>query len=115
MAKKEDEGDPKRLPVRFIGRSDDSKNDDGDRVQKVQDSKGYKGALEMVYEAVQKRATDIHMEPTKSEMAVRLRIDGILTTVTPFTRAMGDAVGASTGASIRTSPALSIAPSKIAE
>jgi type II secretory ATPase GspE/PulE/Tfp pilus assembly ATPase PilB-like protein len=46
----------------------------------------------MVYEAIQLRATDIHMEPTKEEMQVRLRIDGILQSSDPFSRAMGDAV-----------------------
>ena len=81
-----------RVPVRFISRGKDRDQEDTGRVKKVQESKGYKGALEMVYEAVQKRATDIHLEPTKTDMAVRLRIDGILTTTTPFTRAMGDAV-----------------------
>ena len=46
----------------------------------------------MVYEAIQLRATDIHMEPTKEEMTVRLRIDGILHAAAPFKRATGDAV-----------------------
>lgn len=88
--KEEKERNP-RVPVRFIGKGDKDR-DDTARVKRVQESKGYKGAMEMVYEAVQKRATDIHMEPSKSEMAVRLRIDGIMVTVTPFSRAMGDAV-----------------------
>jgi len=83
-----------RVPVRFLGRGDkgDDTGDDGGRIQKVQDSKGYRAALELVWEATQKRATDIHLEPAKTEMTVRFRIDGILATVTPFTRAMGDAV-----------------------
>jgi type II secretory ATPase GspE/PulE/Tfp pilus assembly ATPase PilB-like protein len=46
----------------------------------------------MVYEAITRRATDIHMEPTKDELAVRYRIDGILVNADPFRRAMGDAV-----------------------
>ena len=46
----------------------------------------------MVYEAMQKRATDIHLEPTKEEMTVRFRIDGILHSADPFSRSMGDAV-----------------------
>src|SRR5439155_3633741 len=36
--------------------------------------------------------TDIHLEPTKQEMTVRYRIDGILHATDPFSRAMGDAV-----------------------
>ena len=46
----------------------------------------------MVYEAIKLRATDIHMEPTREEMHVRFRIDGILQPSDPFSRQMGDAV-----------------------
>ncbi|MBI3408529.1 MAG: type II/IV secretion system protein [Planctomycetes bacterium] len=81
-----------RVPVRFIGRGFDQKEEDPNRVKRAQESRGYKGALEMVYEAVTTRVTDIHMEPTKEEMAVRFRVDGILNTVTPFSRHMGEAV-----------------------
>ena len=49
-------------------------------------------AKEMVYDAIQRRATDIHLEPTKEEMSVRFRIDGILHAAEPFSRPMGDAV-----------------------
>jgi general secretion pathway protein E len=76
------------LPIRFMSRgADESKG-----VERVQQSKGYKAALEMVWNAIQRRATDIHMEPTSDEMAVRYRIDGMLTNVEPFDRTMGDAV-----------------------
>jgi type II secretory ATPase GspE/PulE/Tfp pilus assembly ATPase PilB-like protein len=81
-----------RVPIRFIGKSFDEKSEDAARVQRVMDSKGYKSALEMVYEAITRRATDIHMEPTKEELAVRYRIDGVLVNADPFRRAMGDAV-----------------------
>jgi general secretion pathway protein E len=84
--------DGARVPVRFIGKGVDDKIEDNARVKRIQDSKGYKGALEMVYEAVKRRATDIHMEPTKEEMSVRFRVDGILHNATPFRRSMGDAV-----------------------
>jgi type II secretory ATPase GspE/PulE/Tfp pilus assembly ATPase PilB-like protein len=46
----------------------------------------------MVYEALQRRATDIHLEPTKNELTVRFRVDGILHAADPFSRNMGDAV-----------------------
>lgn len=82
----------KGVPVRFIGRSFNQKNEDPNRVVRAAESKGYKAALEMVYEAVKSRATDIHLEPTREEMTVRFRVDGMLKTVTPFTRPMGDAV-----------------------
>ena len=92
FGKKESEDNKAKVPVRFIGRSFNQKNEDPNRVAKAMESKGYKGALEMVYEACQNRVTDIHLEPTKDEMTVRFRIDGMLTNVTPFSRAMGDAV-----------------------
>ncbi|MCS7046058.1 MAG: GspE/PulE family protein [Gemmataceae bacterium] len=90
--REEEKSSGPKYPIRFIGKSFDEKNEDIDRVKRVQESKGYKGALEMVYEAIQRRATDIHLEPTKDEMMVRLRIDGILVNADPFRRAMGDAV-----------------------
>jgi type II secretory ATPase GspE/PulE/Tfp pilus assembly ATPase PilB-like protein len=80
------------VPVRFLGRNDCQTGNDNSAIDKLRTSKGYKGALELVHEAVQKRATDIHLEPARTEMAVRLRIDGLLTAVKPFTRPMGDAV-----------------------
>jgi len=82
----------KGVPVRFIGRSFNQKTEDPNRVERAAESKGYKVALAMVYEAVKNRATDIHLEPTKEEMSVRLRVDGMLKAVLPFTRPMGDAV-----------------------
>jgi type II secretory ATPase GspE/PulE/Tfp pilus assembly ATPase PilB-like protein len=83
----------KAIPLRFIGKSTGSTHDDDDaRVARAQESKGYRAALEMVYDAVLKRATDIHLEPTEDEMTVRYRIDGILQAGKPFGRAQGDAV-----------------------
>ncbi|HEY7155202.1 MAG TPA: ATPase, T2SS/T4P/T4SS family, partial [Gemmataceae bacterium] len=79
------------IPVRFIGKSGGEKAEDARRLARVQESRGYKAALEMISEAIQKRATDIHLEPTKEEMIVRFRIDGILEPSTPFARATGDA------------------------
>jgi type II secretory ATPase GspE/PulE/Tfp pilus assembly ATPase PilB-like protein len=84
----EDEGPP----VEFIGKSSNQTKDDEARVERAASSKGYKAAREMIYEALQRRATDIHLEPTKEEMTVRLRTDGILNTADPFTRQMGESV-----------------------
>jgi type II secretory ATPase GspE/PulE/Tfp pilus assembly ATPase PilB-like protein len=78
--------------IRFMGRGAGQEHEDPTRVKRAMESKGYRGALEMVYEAIQRRATDIHLEPTKEEMAVRFRIDGMLTNAQPFSRSMGDAV-----------------------
>jgi type II secretory ATPase GspE/PulE/Tfp pilus assembly ATPase PilB-like protein len=80
------------VPVRFIGRSSASMKENKARLARVEASAGYRAALEMVYRAVQARATDIHLEPSKSEMAVRFRVDGILQTMEPMTRQLGDSV-----------------------
>jgi general secretion pathway protein E len=80
------------IPVRFIGKSAKEDPDELRRVARLQDSKGYRAALELVADAIEKRATDIHLEPTKDEMIVRFRIDGILESSNPFARATGDAV-----------------------
>jgi type II secretory ATPase GspE/PulE/Tfp pilus assembly ATPase PilB-like protein len=88
----EPEEEEKVIPVRFIGKSGNEKEEDSRRVARLQGSRGYRAALEMIGEAIQKRATDIHLEPTKEEMIVRFRIDGILEPTTPFARATGDAV-----------------------
>ena len=78
-------------PLRFIGKSSKG-GEDHTRVARAEGSRGYQAALSMVYEAVEKRATDIHLEPTKDEMSLRFRIDGILQSASPFSRQMGDAV-----------------------
>ncbi len=89
---REEETEEKRIPIRFIGKSFNQQDQDESRVKRAEESKGYKAALEMVYEAICSRATDIHMEPTKEEMTVRFRIDGILQPTPPFSRHMGDSV-----------------------
>jgi type II secretory ATPase GspE/PulE/Tfp pilus assembly ATPase PilB-like protein len=80
------------VPVRFIGKSSATMKENKARIARVEASPGYRAALEMVYRAVQARATDIHLEPTKSEMVVRYRVDGILQTMEPMTRQLGDSV-----------------------
>jgi general secretion pathway protein E len=77
-------------PIEFVGKS--NKRVDPIKSAKAAGSKGYMGAKEMVWEAIQKRATDIHLEPTEEEMTVRFRVDGILHKADPFSRPMGDAV-----------------------
>ncbi len=90
---KEEGGGAKRIPIRFIGKTSNNQGpEDATRVRRAQESKGYKVALEMVYEAIQTRATDIHMEPTKDEMTVRFRVDGILHATPAFSRQTGDSV-----------------------
>jgi general secretion pathway protein E len=80
-------------PIEFVGKSSLTQTEeDSARVARAAASKGYKAAKEMVYEALERRSTDIHLEPTKEEMTVRFRIDGILHAADPFSRSMGDAV-----------------------
>jgi type II secretory ATPase GspE/PulE/Tfp pilus assembly ATPase PilB-like protein len=80
------------VPVRFIGKSFQQLEEDPNRVARAENSRGFKAARGMVYEAIQRRATDIHLEPSKDEVAVRFRIDGILQATDPFSRAMGESV-----------------------
>jgi type II secretory ATPase GspE/PulE/Tfp pilus assembly ATPase PilB-like protein len=80
-----------RMQIQFIGKSQDEDEEDPHHAHLVQ-SKGYKGALMMVYDAIEMRATDIHMEPTREEMTVRFRIDGMLQPAPGFGRHNGDAV-----------------------
>ena len=80
------------VPVKFMGRSTIGEVEDTDRDERVKQSKGYRAAQELVYDALERRATDIHLEPTANEMTVRLRIDGMMTNIKPFNRAMGDGV-----------------------
>jgi type II secretory ATPase GspE/PulE/Tfp pilus assembly ATPase PilB-like protein len=92
QTKKEAEKEDKGPPVQFIAKSFNQTGEDPARVARAAASKGYKAARAMVYDAIQSRATDIHMEPTKEEMTVRFRVDGILQPTAPFSRSMGDAV-----------------------
>ena len=78
-------------PINFVGKGQGGKVDN-DRVQKAEQSRVFMGAKELVYDAILRRATDIHLEPTEEQMSVRYRIDGILHTAEPFDRPTGDAV-----------------------
>jgi type II secretory ATPase GspE/PulE/Tfp pilus assembly ATPase PilB-like protein len=79
-------------PIRFIGKSITQAAEDPDRVRAAEQSKGYMSAKELVYDAIVRRATDIHLEPKKDQVAVRYRIDGILHTAEPFDRITGESV-----------------------
>ncbi len=92
----EDEGGKKvrggKAGLRFIGRDTSGAREDKQRVRNAEESPEYQSAIELVREAIQHGATDIHMEPTRDEMTVRLRIDGILQQTAAFERDRGDAV-----------------------
>ena len=74
-------------PITFIGRSDGR----GGRARNVEKSRGYLASKELIYDAIMRRATDVHLEPKDDEYAVRLRIDGVMYPTDPFDRATGDA------------------------
>src|SRR5207253_2136169 len=60
--------DFRTFPIRFIAKSIRGQEEDTQRVRRVEDSPGYKAALQLVYRAIQMRTTDVHMEPTRQEM-----------------------------------------------
>ena len=83
----------KNIPIRFIGKSSDKNKPGGDtKISRVEESEYYQVALEVIYEAFQMRATDVHLEPGKEEMSVRFRVDGIMNQRESLIRQTGDAV-----------------------
>jgi general secretion pathway protein E len=78
-------------PIRLIGKSGKGRNEE-DRSRQVENSKGYLAAKELLYDAILRRATDVHLEPKESELSIRLRIDGVMYPAEPFDRNTGDAI-----------------------
>jgi type II secretory ATPase GspE/PulE/Tfp pilus assembly ATPase PilB-like protein len=78
-------------PITFVGKGQGGKVDH-ERVERAEQSRAFMSAKELVYDAILRRATDIHLEPTAEQMSVRYRIDGILHAAEPFDRPTGDAV-----------------------
>jgi len=79
-------------PIQFVGKTQGTGKDDPSRVRQAEESRSYMACKELVYDAVLRRATDIHLEPTTEQLSVRYRIDGILHAAEPFDRPTGDAV-----------------------
>ncbi len=79
-------------PINFVGKSAGTTKEDPNRVRQAEESRSFMAAKELVYDAVLRRATDIHLEPTTEQLSVRYRIDGILHAAEPFDRPTGDAV-----------------------
>ncbi|MFV0445772.1 MAG: GspE/PulE family protein [Planctomycetaceae bacterium] len=77
--------------IQLIGKTKTGRKDES-RGRQVENSKGFLAAKEMVYDAIMRRATDIHLEPKEDELAVRLRIDGVMFPTDPFDRAVGDSI-----------------------
>lgn len=78
-------------PIKFIGKTKTGQRDDA-RSRQVESSRGYMAAKELVYDALLRRATDIHLEPKDDELAVRIRIDGMMYPAEPFDKPTGDAI-----------------------
>ncbi|RUL89714.1 GspE/PulE family protein [Tautonia sociabilis] len=78
-------------PITFIGKTSSGKVED-DRVARAEGSGQFIAAKELVYDAILRRATDIHLEPSPDQLSVRYRIDGIMHAAEPFDRPTGDAV-----------------------
>jgi type II secretory ATPase GspE/PulE/Tfp pilus assembly ATPase PilB-like protein len=89
--KDESETDRAGPPIVFVGKTSGTAKEDPSRVRQAEESRSYMAAKELVYDAVLRRATDIHLEPTAEQMSVRYRIDGILHAAEPFDRPTGDA------------------------
>ncbi|MBS0203401.1 MAG: type II/IV secretion system protein [Planctomycetes bacterium] len=78
-------------PIRLIGKSGKGAGE-MDRSRQVESSKGYLAAKELIYDAILRRTTDVHMEPKEDETSVRLRIDGVMYPAEAFDRSTGDAL-----------------------
>ncbi|GIW78876.1 MAG: hypothetical protein KatS3mg105_0683 [Gemmatales bacterium] len=72
------------------GRQDDSPY----RGQQAHGLPGYSRACRLLKEAIRRRASDIHLEPSPKEVAIRFRIDGVMQPVETLTPADGEAVAA---------------------
>jgi len=90
--KAEGQFDKSGPPINFIGKSQGAVKEDPSRVRQAEESRSYMSAKELVYDAVLRRASDIHLEPTSEQLSIRYRIDGILHAAEPFDRPTGDAV-----------------------
>lgn len=74
-------------PIIFLGKTKGSSPS-----KSVESSRGYLAAKELVYDAILRRSTDIHLEPKEEEMAIRLRIDGVMYPTEPFDSSVGQNV-----------------------
>ncbi len=78
-------------PIQLVGKTKTGRRDES-RSRQVESSKGFLACKELVYDAILRRATDIHLEPKEDELAVRLRIDGVMHPADPFDRGVGESI-----------------------
>lgn len=76
-------------PITFYGKQGGTKGDDDRLVRQAEKSKQFLAAKELVYDAIMRRATDIHIEPQQEEVANRYRIDGVMYPAEPFDLSVG--------------------------
>ena len=79
-------------PIEFLGKSISGLGEGEGRSRQVENSKGYLAAKELVYDAILRRSTDIHLEPNQNELSTRYRVDGVMYPAEPFDKGVGDAV-----------------------
>ena len=79
-------------PISFIGKSASGPDRGADRNRQVETSRGYLSAKELIYDAILRRATDVHLEPKEDEVSVRLRIDGMMYPTEPYDKGTGEAI-----------------------
>ena len=77
--------------LKFIGKSTGLEDNEA-RSKAVENSQGYLAAKELVYDAILRRGTDIHIEPKEKQVAVRIRIDGVMYPTEPFDTRTGEAI-----------------------
>jgi len=56
------------------------------------DEQGISVVKELMFDAIARRATDIHLEPQKDEVVIRYRIDGMLHNAEPYDRPTGKSI-----------------------
>lgn len=77
-------------PITFYGKT--TRGDEINRSRQVESSRGFLAAKELIYDAILRRSTDVHLEPTATELSARYRIDGVMYPTEPFDRALGDSI-----------------------
>lgn len=83
----------RNVPVIFLGKRGGAGNADTNKfLNKSEETAGYQAALELIWNAIKSRTTDIHLEPTKEETLVRFRVDGIMKAQEALDRRIGDSV-----------------------
>jgi type II secretory ATPase GspE/PulE/Tfp pilus assembly ATPase PilB-like protein len=80
------------VQVRLIRRDAGPPAAGADARPRVERTRNFQAAQELVQEAVEHRATEVRLEPAREKTAVRRRVDGILETSEPFSRPVGEGV-----------------------